>query len=76
MPMRLSAEDLDLLHDLAAPLDRPRREAFMTVVAAAIEEATAIGPGVIHRIARSAQRQFYDPPVDTRAGEPASRRRV
>jgi hypothetical protein len=42
MPMRLSAEDLDLLSDLAAPLDRPRREAFMTKVAAELEAASPI----------------------------------
>lgn len=67
MPLSLSTEELDLLLALAAPIDHRQREQFLQEVAQELEaaaERTGIGPGpgVVHRVARTVQRRFFDPP--------------
>jgi hypothetical protein len=66
-PLSLSAEELDLLLELARPIDQRQRDQFLHEVAAELEAASAqtgVGPalGVLHRVARTVQRRFFDPP--------------
>jgi hypothetical protein len=44
------------------PIARDRRDAFLETVADDLARCTAIGPGVVHRVVRETQRQFFDPP--------------
>jgi hypothetical protein len=67
MPLSLSTEELDLLLALAQPIEQRERERFLREVAQELEAASAQtgigpGPGVVHRMARTVQRRFFDPP--------------
>jgi hypothetical protein len=65
MPLHLSDEEMDLLLALAAPIDHQHRAAFLATVAAELEaggQAGAVGIGSVHRVARTVQRRFFDPP--------------
>jgi hypothetical protein len=59
----LTPAELDLINYAALPLERRQRDAFMTAVLAALEGVPELGPGVVHRVIRATQRQFWDPPV-------------
>jgi hypothetical protein len=63
MPISLSAIDLAAIEYAAAPLERDRKDAFVTAVLAALEDIPELGPGVVHRAIRATQHQFWDPPV-------------
>jgi hypothetical protein len=76
MPLSLSTEEMDLLLTLAAPIDQRLRTEFLTAVAAELEAASAqtgVGPGLggVHRVARTVQRRFFDPPQLPNAGKMA-----
>ena len=73
MPLRLSHDDLAMLHALAAPIDANRRPEFFQAVAHELENASAIGPGSAHRAARSVLGQFWTAPSDLRQGRLGSR---
>ena len=65
MPLHLSDEEMDLLLALAAPIDQRQRPEFLAAVAAELEAngpAGAVGIGSVHRVARTVQRRFFDPP--------------
>jgi hypothetical protein len=65
MPLALTTEEKDLLLSLSAPIDQKQRGAFLWVVAAELEaggQAGAVGIGSVHRVARTVQRRFFDPP--------------
>ena len=65
MPLSLSTEEMDLLLALAAPIDHRQRDQFLHEVAAELEangQAGAVGIGSVHRVARTVQRRFFDPP--------------
>jgi hypothetical protein len=50
---------------LAQPIDQHLRTEFLTAVAAELEangQAGAVGIGSVHRVARTVQRRFFDPP--------------
>jgi hypothetical protein len=70
MPLSLADAELALLHALAAPIDGARRPEFFTAVATKLAAAgpTAIGPGALHRTARTVLRDFWNPPPDLRQG--------
>jgi hypothetical protein len=70
MPLLLSDDDLAMLHALAAPIDPNRRPEFMGAVTTKLEAAgpAAVGPGALHRTARTVLRDFWDPPPDLRSG--------
>lgn len=76
-PLSLSSEELDLLLELARPIDQNQRSDFLAAVAAELE-AEALrtggvhGPGVAHRVGRVVQRRFWEPP-QFREGETARR---
>jgi hypothetical protein len=59
-----------MLDGLAAPIDANRRPEFVTAVTAKLEAANpaAVGPGALHRTARTVLRDFWDPPPDLRQG--------
>jgi hypothetical protein len=74
MPLSLSTEEMDLLLTLAAPLDQRLRTEFLTAVAAELEtngQSGAVGIGSVHRVARTVQRRFFDPPQLPNAGKMA-----
>jgi hypothetical protein len=56
-------------------IDANRRPEFMGAVTTKLEAAgpAAIGPGALHRTARTVQRDFWDPPPDLRSGRIGSR---
>jgi hypothetical protein len=70
MPLPLTDAELAMLHALAAPIDANRRPEFMGAVEKALAAAgpAAIGPGTVHRTARTVLRDFWDPPPDLRSG--------
>jgi hypothetical protein len=63
-PLALSDAEMEALLAAARPLSRERRDAFLRAVAADLGRAPERGPGVLHRIIRAVQRQFFDPPAD------------
>jgi len=65
MPLSLTTEEMDLLLTLAAPIEQRQRDQFLLEVAAELEakrQAGEIGEGSVHRVARTVQRRFFDPP--------------
>ena len=77
MPLPLSIEEQDLLRALAAPIDRSRQPEFISAVTMKLEAASpaAIGPGAVHRTARSVLGQFWTAPPDLRQGRVGPRGR-
>jgi hypothetical protein len=61
MPLSFSAEEMDLLLELARPIEPAQRSAFLDAVAAAIA-GQASGPGLVHQLGRRIQREFWTPP--------------
>ena len=64
-PLSLTTEEVDLLLSLAQPIDQRQRDQFLHKVAAELEakrQAGEIGEGSVHRVARTVQRRFFDPP--------------
>jgi hypothetical protein len=66
MPLQLNDDEMNLLLVLAAPIDQRQRTEFLAAVAAELEaggQAGAVGIGSVHRVARTVQRRFFDPPA-------------
>jgi hypothetical protein len=61
-PVRLSDSELSAVFDAARPLEPHARDAFLQHVADQLSTCVEIGPGVVARVCREAQRQFFDPP--------------
>ena len=75
-PLHFSDEEKDLLLMLAQPIDHRQRTEFLAAVAAELEangQAGAVGIGSVHRVARTVQRRFFDPPELPNAGKMARR---
>jgi hypothetical protein len=70
MPLPLTDAELAMLHALAAPIDANRRPEFMGAVEKELEAGgpAAIGPGAVHRTARTVLRSFWTAPADLRQG--------
>jgi hypothetical protein len=68
MPLMLTDAERAMLEALAAPIDANRRPEFMGAVTKQLEAASpsAIGPGVLHRTARTVLRDFWVAPPDLR----------
>jgi hypothetical protein len=62
MTLMLADDDREIVMQLAAPLELNKRDAFLIAVEEALAGVAVPGPGVIHRAARAAQRQFFDAP--------------
>ena len=68
--LQLSDDEMQLLRDLALPLEQSKRGPFLQAVAGALETSRqrgTLGNGEIHRVARQAQREFFTPPDFTGA---------
>jgi hypothetical protein len=68
MPLTLTPAERAMLDALAAPIDANRRPEFLGAVEkelAAVSPA-AIGPGTVHRTARTVLRSFWTAPPDLR----------
>jgi hypothetical protein len=64
-PLQLTDDEMTVLRRLSEPLDQQRRTQFLQEVAAELEakrQAGEIGEGAVHRVARTLQRKFFDPP--------------
>ena len=69
MPLPLTDAELAMLHALAAPIDGARRPEFIGAVEKELAASpAAIGPGTVHRTARTVLRDFWHPPQDLRSG--------
>ena len=64
-PIRLTDDELDAVMTAAIAVER--RYAFLQQVAAELRNCE-IGPGLVHRIVAQVQREFFDPPLETRTG--------
>jgi hypothetical protein len=53
--------ELDILLALAAPLPEPCRSDFLEAVATELARFPERGDGLLHRVARDAQRKFLTP---------------
>jgi hypothetical protein len=65
MPLQLNDSEMSVLMSLAGPIDQRLRSEFLAAVAEAIEakrQAGEIGEGSLHRLARTIQRKYFDPP--------------
>jgi hypothetical protein len=61
-PLALTDDEMVVVMDAARPLARERRDAFLRAIATALSRVPERGPGVLHRLIRATQRQFFDPP--------------
>jgi hypothetical protein len=70
MPLMLTDAERAMLDGLASPLPAERRPEFLGAVTTKLEAAgpAAVGPGALHRTARTVLRDFWDPPPDLRQG--------
>jgi hypothetical protein len=68
-PPDLPDAELGVLMTLAAPLERARRVAFLERATAILASRPERGPGVVHRVGRELQRDYYNPPQMSDAGE-------
>ena len=59
----LSDSELDVIMNLAQPLDPAMRDPFLRAVAIELGryQSAEIGPGLINRVGRQLQRQFMTP---------------
>jgi hypothetical protein len=60
--MPMDTEARALMHELALPLDPPRREEFLRAITERLLSSPAVGPGAVMTAGRELQRQFYDAP--------------
>jgi hypothetical protein len=63
--LQLSDDEMSVLMTLAGPIDQALRPKFLQEVATELEvkrQAGEIGEGLVHRVARTVQRRFFDPP--------------
>ena len=63
-PVPLFDDELAVLRQLAAPIDNDLRQAFLTAVAIELRryQPEDIGPGLVSRVARGLQREFFVAP--------------
>jgi hypothetical protein len=67
--MPLTDAERAVLEGLAAPIDKSRRPEFMGAVEKELAASpAAIGPGTVHRTARTVLRSFWTAPPDLRQG--------
>jgi hypothetical protein len=66
----LNPEEMELLRSLGAPIDKSRQPEFLSAVTTKLEAAgpALVGPGALHRTARTVLRDFWNPPPDLRQG--------
>ena len=57
-PLHLTAEEMDILFKLAAPIAREARQQFLRTVADSLAASGQRGPGAVYRAGREAQGPF------------------
>jgi hypothetical protein len=62
-PLALSDSQLDAVLRAAAPLQPVDRDAFLVLVAARLRGVEMIGDGVVARVCKEAQREFWTRPT-------------
>ena len=62
MPLKLSDAELTAVMDACQPLRPYDRDPFLRALAQELGREPQLGPGVIHRVAKNLQRQFFGPP--------------
>ena len=76
-PLHLNDDEMSVLMSLAGPIDQQRRPQFLQEVAAELEakrQAGELGDGLVHRLARTIQRKYWDPPqISPNANAPVHR---
>jgi hypothetical protein len=75
MQIQLPNPELDIIYAAAGPLDADVRDAFIQAVVRELSLLGDLGPGIIFRIARTAQRQFFTPPNYIHERGPSTSRR-
>jgi hypothetical protein len=63
--LQLNDDEMSVLMSLAGPIEHQRRPQFLREVAQELEaklEAGEVGEGPVHRLARTIQRKYFDPP--------------
>jgi hypothetical protein len=73
-PLKLNDSEMSMLLTLSAPIDQQRRPQFLQEIAQELEakrQAGEIGEGSVHRVARTVQRRFFDPPQLPNSGKMA-----
>ena len=80
MPLHLNDDEMSVLMSLAGPIDQQRRPQFLQEVAQELEakrQAGEVGEGLVHRLARTIQRKYWDPPqISPNATAPVHRGRA
>lgn len=72
--MPLNPEAQNILRALSEPIDANRRPEFMGAVEKELAASpAAIGPGTVHRTARTVLRSFWTAPPDLRVGRMGAR---
>jgi hypothetical protein len=66
--VKLTDDELDAAMRAARPLDPDLRDPFLRAVTSALQGKGVIGPGVVARTCAELQRQFFQPPLETRSG--------
>jgi hypothetical protein len=62
----LTDAELDAIINAAKPLRPKDRDPFLRALAVELEKHRGeFGPGLINRMIRTTQRQFFDPPIST-----------
>jgi hypothetical protein len=66
--IKLTDEELDQVYHCAAPLPVADRDRYLRTVADKLAASPMIGPGVVHRCCREAQRELMQYPDLERRG--------
>jgi hypothetical protein len=61
--LSLSDEELDIVINLSRPLEPELRDPFLRAVATELRRYKAIGPGIIFRVGKQLQREFFRAPA-------------
>ena len=64
-PLQLNDDEMSVLMSLAGPIEQQRRPQFLQEVAQELKakrQAGEVGEGLVHRLARTIQRKYFDPP--------------
>jgi len=58
----LTDDELAIVMTAAQPLAPRQRDLFLQALGNVLARYSGLGPGVLHRICKDLQRQFFDPP--------------
>jgi hypothetical protein len=67
-PIALNDSQMTAVLAAAYPLPPASRPAFLERCARELARLPEIGDGAVHRIIMAVQREYFDPPIETRSG--------